>query len=71
MHVALLLITLAVGVLLAPGQIAPGVVGLVCGAAWVLAGMALLVVVMRTLLAQAIARENEARMLRAELNEVI
>jgi len=65
------LLTFAFAVVLAPGDAAPGVVGLVCGAALVLAGMALLVVVMRMLLAQAIDRENEARSLRDELDGVI
>ncbi|TDN91086.1 DUF2975 domain-containing protein [Microbacterium sp. BK668] len=66
---SVLVFTLAV--LLAPGETAPGIVGLVCGAALVLAGMALLVVVMKALLRQAIAREREVRMLRSELDEVI
>ncbi len=61
----------AMGVLLALGEAAPGVVGLVCGAGLVLAGMALLVVVMKMLLRQAIAREREATALRAELDEVV
>ncbi|GAB3602706.1 DUF2975 domain-containing protein [Microbacterium aureliae] len=64
-------LTFALAVLLAPGEVAPGVVGLICGAALVLAGMALLVVVMKTLLRQAIDRETEARALRSELDEVI
>lgn len=50
---------------------APGVVGLVCGASLVIAGGALLVHVMKLLLRQAIARENEAKSLRAELDEVV
>lgn len=58
-------------VLLAPGGAAPGLVGLVGGAGLVLAGMALLVVVMRALLRQAVRREREARMLRDELDGVI
>ncbi|MBT2484305.1 MULTISPECIES: DUF2975 domain-containing protein [unclassified Microbacterium] len=59
-------------VLLAPGGTAPGIVGLICGAALVLGGMALLVVVMKALLRQAIEHESEARTLRSELdNEVI
>jgi hypothetical protein len=58
-------------VLLASGTTAPGIVGLVCGASLVLGGMALLVIVMKTLLRQAIEREAEARALRAELNEMI
>ena len=64
-------LTFILAVVLAPGEVAPGIVGLICGAALVLAGMALLVVVLRRLLAQAIDRENEARGLRSELDEVI
>ena len=60
------------GVLLAPGEeVAPGMVLLIGGAATVLAGIALVVVVMRSLLRQAVAREVEATHLRAELDEVI
>jgi hypothetical protein len=69
--VAAAVLALALAVLLAPGGIAPGVVGLVCGAALVLGGMALLVVVMKTLLRQAIEREDEARSLRSELDDVV
>lgn len=58
-------------VMLAPGEAAPGIVGLICGVSLVLAGVALLVVVMRRLLIQAIARESEARALRSELDEVV
>lgn len=58
--------------LLAPGGTAPGVVALIGGAGVVLAGMALLVVVMKALLRQAIDRDAEAQTLRSELdNEVI
>lgn len=64
-------LTVVLAVVLAPGGAAPGIVGLMCGAALVLAGMALLVVVMRRLLAQAIEREHETRALRSELDEVI
>jgi hypothetical protein len=64
-------LAVGMGVLLAQGEAAPGVVGLVCGAGLVLAGMALLVVVMKALLRQAIAREREATALRAELDEVV
>jgi hypothetical protein len=64
-------ITFALAVMLVPGQTAPGVVGLICGAALVLGGMALLVVVMKNLLRQAIAREHEASQLRSELDEVV
>lgn len=55
-----------------PGdEVAPGLVGLICGFALVIAGVALLVYVMRTLLAQAVALDSEARHLKSELNEVI
>lgn len=64
-------LALLMAVLLASGTTAPGIVGLVCGASLVLGGMALLVVVMKTLLRQAIEREAEARALRAELNEMV
>jgi hypothetical protein len=50
---------------------APGLVGLVCGASLVIAGVALIVLVLRMLLVQAVARETEAQHLRSELNEVI
>ncbi|WP_309066515.1 DUF2975 domain-containing protein [Microbacterium sp.] len=58
-------------VLLAPGGMAPGIVGLICGASLVLAGMVLLVVVMRRLLTQAIERENQVKALRSELDEMV
>lgn len=61
----------ALAALMAAGEAAPGVVGLVCGAALVVAGVALVVVVMKALLRQAIDREAEARALRAELDEVV
>src|SRR5690606_12296394 len=64
-------LTLALAVLLAPGEVAPGIVALICGAALVLAGIALLVVVMKALLRQAIERDREARDLRSELDEVV
>lgn len=55
-----------------PGdEVAPGLVGLVCGAALVVAGVAVLVIVMRALLAQAVALDSTARHLQAELDEVI
>lgn len=63
---------LALGVVLAPGEsAAPGVVLLIGGAAVLVAGVALVVVVLRLLLAQAVARDVEARGLQAELDEVI
>ncbi|MET0714410.1 MAG: DUF2975 domain-containing protein [Mycetocola sp.] len=64
-------LTFLLAVLLAPGDAAPGIVGLICGAALVIAGVALIVLVLRALLAQAVARELEAEQLRSELNEVI
>lgn len=64
-------VTFAFAVLLVPGSAAPGVVGLVCGAAFVTGGVALLVVVMRQLLQQAVDREIEARTLRSELDGVV
>jgi len=60
-----------IAVILAPGEIAPGVVLLICGAALLIGGVALVVLVMRTLLAQAVARDAEAEHLRSELDEVI
>jgi hypothetical protein len=65
------LFVFAIAVLLAPGDAAPGIVGLICGAGLVLAGIALLVVVMKNLLRQAIDRDAEARALRSELDEVV
>jgi hypothetical protein len=55
-----------------PGDVvAPGVVGLICGAALVGAGVALLVLVLRVLLVQAVALDVETKHLREELEEVI
>jgi hypothetical protein len=66
------LLTFALGVLLAPGEaVAPGIVLLIGGAAVLVAGIALVVLVMRMLLAQAVARDAEAHHLQAELDEVI
>ncbi|MBS3178273.1 MULTISPECIES: DUF2975 domain-containing protein [unclassified Pseudoclavibacter] len=66
---SLTILTLAI--LLAPGPAAPGLIGLLCGAALVTAGGALLMVVMRMLLRLATRREAEAEALRGELGEVI
>jgi hypothetical protein len=66
------LLAFALGVVLAPGDtVAPGVVLLIGGLAVLVAGVALVVVVLRMLLAQAVARDTEAHHLRAELDEVI
>jgi Protein of unknown function (DUF2975) len=66
------LLLFALGVVLAPGEtVAPGVVLLVGGAALLVAGVALVVVVLRMLLALAVARDTEAHHLQSELDEVI
>ncbi len=66
------LLLFGLGVLLAPGEaVAPGVVLLVGGLAGLVAGVALLVVVMRALLVQAVDRDAEARDLQTELDGVI
>ncbi len=65
-------LTFALAVILAPGDaIPPGMVLLICGLAVMAAGIALIVLVLRMLLAQAVARDTEAQHLRAELDEVI
>lgn len=61
----------ALAVMLAPGDAAPGIVLLISGASLLIAGVALIILVLRTLLAQAVARDAEANQLRAELGEVI
>ncbi|MPV36767.1 DUF2975 domain-containing protein [Georgenia subflava] len=65
------LLVLGIAVVLAPGGVAPGIVLLICGAAVMVAGVALIVFVMRMLLAQAVARDAEANDLQAQLDEVI
>jgi hypothetical protein len=66
------LVVFGFAVTLAPGEdVAPGIVLLICGVSAVVAGIALIVLVLRMLLAQAVAREVEAHHLRAELDEVI
>ncbi|HET7328959.1 MAG TPA: DUF2975 domain-containing protein [Nocardioidaceae bacterium] len=65
-------LTFGLAVALAPGEaVAPGIVLLICGASLIAAGVALIVLVMRMLLAQAVARDAEAHHLQGELNEVI
>jgi hypothetical protein len=55
-----------------PGdEVAPGIVGFICGLALVVAGVALVVYVLRQLLAQAVALDSEAKHLQSELDEVI
>ncbi|WP_165989991.1 DUF2975 domain-containing protein [Streptomyces sp. YIM 98790] len=62
----------ALGVVLAPGEaVAPGIVLLLGGVSLAVFGIALVVLVLRMLLAQAVARDVEAARMRAELEEVI
>ncbi|WP_199429726.1 DUF2975 domain-containing protein [Qaidamihabitans albus] len=65
------LLTFGLAVTLAPTAVPPGFVLLICGAAVMVAGIALLVLVLRMLLAQAVARDADAHHLQAELDEVI
>ena len=70
--VAAALLVFALAVVLAPGEaVAPGVVLLLCGVVVAVLGVALVVLVLRMLLAQAVARDIEATRMRAELEEVI
>ncbi len=70
--VAAALLVFALAVLLAPGEaVAPGIVLLICGASVAVMGVALIVLVLRMLLAQAVARDVEATRMRAELEGVI
>lgn len=65
-------LTVVLGFVLAPGEpVPPGVVALVGGLAVTIAAVALVVVVMRALLAQAVATDATARDLRSQLDEVI
>jgi hypothetical protein len=66
------LLMFGLAVVLAPGEaVAPGIVLLVCGASLMIAGAALIVLVLRALLAQAVARDVEVHCLCTELDEVI
>jgi hypothetical protein len=70
--VAAAALVFALAVVLAPGEaVAPGVVLLICGVVVAILGVALIVLVLRMLLAQAVARDVEAAKMRAELEEVI
>ncbi|MET0422233.1 MAG: DUF2975 domain-containing protein [Actinoplanes sp.] len=70
--VAAALLTFALGVVLAPGEgVAPGVVLLIGGVGLAILGVALVTVVLRMLLAQAVARDLEAARMQAELEQVI
>jgi hypothetical protein len=65
-------LTFGLAVTLAPGEaVAPGVVGLICGLSLTVAGVALIVLVLRMLLAQAVALDAATHHLQAELDEVI
>jgi hypothetical protein len=70
--VAAALLMFALGVVLAPGEaVPPGIVLLIGGVGLAVLGVALVVVVLRMLLAQAVARDVEAAQMQAELREVI
>lgn len=70
--VAAALLVFALAVVLAPGEaVAPGIVLLLCGVVVAILGVALVVLVLRMLLVQAVARDIEAARMRAELAEVI
>lgn len=70
--VAAAFLVFALAVVLAPGEaVAPGVVLLLGGVVVAILGVALVVLVLRMLLAQAVARDIEAARMRAELAEVI
>ena len=70
--VAAALVWFSVTALNAPGQRAdPGVTVIMGGAGVAILGVALIVLLLRMLLAQAVARDVEATQMRAELDEVI
>ncbi|MET0789395.1 MAG: DUF2975 domain-containing protein [Cellulomonas sp.] len=70
--VAATLLAVALSFVLAPGEaVAPGIVMVVVIAGVGTAGIALLVLVLRVLLAKAVALDTTATTLRAELDEVI
>ncbi|MFG2095760.1 DUF2975 domain-containing protein [Streptomyces sp. NPDC048612] len=70
--VAASLLVLALGAVLAPGEfVPPGVVALLGGVSLAIFGNALIVLVLRMLLTQAVARDVEASQMGAELAEVI
>jgi Protein of unknown function (DUF2975) len=70
--VAAALVWFTVTILNAPGQRAdPGVTVIMGGVGVAILGVALIVLVLRMLLVQAVARDVEAARLRAELDEVI
>ncbi len=70
--VVIALLWFAVTILNAPGQRAdPGVTVIMGGIGLAILGVALIVLVLRMLLAQAVARDVEASQMQAELDEVV
>jgi hypothetical protein len=76
--VAAALVVFALAALLASANwaveedaVAPGIILLICGVSVAALGVALIVLVLRMLLTQAIARDVEATQMQAELDEVI
>jgi len=70
--VAAALVWFAVTIINAPGQRDdPGVTVIMGGVGVAILGVALIVLVLRMLLAQAVARDGEAMLMRAELDQVI
>ncbi|WP_329034159.1 DUF2975 domain-containing protein [Streptomyces sp. NBC_00178] len=70
--VAAAVLVFSLGFVLAPGEaVAPGIVLMIGGAGVAVLGVALIVLVLRTLLSQAVARDVEAARMQAELDEVI
>ena len=66
------LLMFGLGAVLAPGEgVAPGIVLLIGGTGTAVAGVALIVLVLRMLLARAVATDVEAAALRSELGGVI
>lgn len=66
------LLPFVMGVLVAPGEdVAPGIVLLLGGLGVLIAGIALIVLVLRMLLTQAVALDTETHHLQAELDGVI
>jgi hypothetical protein len=70
--VAAAFLVTALAFVLAPGEaVPPGAVLMLCGAAVAVLGVALVVLVLRMLLAQAVARDVQAAQMEHELNAVI
>jgi hypothetical protein len=66
------LLMFALAVVLAPGDpVPPGIVLLICGVVVAILGVALIALVLRMVLAQAVARDVEAARMRADLETVI